>query len=964
MVEKLSYKSHWLGKYFGNRFEEIRLEDTGVILISTDQKQTVLDWKDVSSACKLSPSLFFDKVGFEWSGKAISVGWLNQSDALTLSTLFTEKYYTYHSAQAAKALAKISSHLQKIGYLRSSHCITISRFITKALGTIQMPSDEVILPSAIKEIFYELTRWAELDTSMIQGMRSKYVFEQKHCYQKLFDNIESNPLTERQREACIIDEDNNLVLAGAGTGKTSTMVGRVAYLLESKQALGQEILMLAFGNKAAQEMRDRVTEKLGTTAVSAWTFHILGQKIISSVEGEKPSISPLATDEKLLNSHVNQWFSDLLEVPGYKEITLKYFENYLFPEANPFDFKNQGEYYEYIRENEIRTLKGENVKSFEECLIANWLFAMGIEYKYEPSYLESNTRTPDFRQYQPDFYLTEFGIYIEHFGIDRNGNTAPYIDKESYNAGIQWKRQLHSEHSTRLVETYHYEQRERCLLSSLESKLASAGVQFKPLPADAVLHTLREFGAITHFSVLLSSLLKRYRANCYAPGELERLEGYSERAGQLKAAMDLLRPIIERYEALLKSNNEIDFEDMIAKAIGYIDDGSFNSSWSYILVDEFQDISEPRARLVKALRDSRKNSSIFCVGDDWQAIYRFTGSDVGLTTGFESLFGPTQITSLDKTFRFNNSINDVASQFVMKNPSQVKKRITTHTFVQEPAVSLVMKPISNKEVFKHTLEILQKLAVISKQGDTVYLLARYHFRLLESNELAQLKRSVPTLKIEQHSFHASKGKEADYVVILGLDNSKNGFPSRKITDPLLDLLLPKAEPYPDAEERRLFYVAMTRAKHRCYLLTDINKKSDFVKELLKDNYDIELNEFDTEVSQLAVSEYECPSCVSGILVKKKGQYGSFLACTNYPLCAHKESTCPQCNSNMKQSGRYRVCSSDNCDGWIPTCPECHGDLKSRDGRYGKFWGCSSYRSKGPSCGHKEKIISSPSKLRS
>ncbi|WP_372738206.1 UvrD-helicase domain-containing protein [Neptunomonas sp.] len=956
MVEKLFYKSYWLGKYLGNRFEEVRLDDAGLVLASAYQAPITLAWTDVSSIVRHTPGIIFDKVVFESAGKRISVGWLHKSNALSLARVFTEKYYTHHTDSAAKALEKISGYLQKNGYLRTSHCRAIHDFVSSALLEIPSSSDTLRLSDTSKDIFAQLKQWAELDPAMIDDIRARYVAEQKQCYQALFDRIESNPLTEKQRQACIIDDDNNLVLAGAGTGKTSTMVGRVAYLLDSQQASGHEILMLAFGKKAALEMRDRVAEKLGNTSVSAWTFHVLGQMVIASVEGQKPAISPLATDEKLLNNQVNQWFSDLLEKPDYKESTLKYFEKHLFPEANPFDFATQGEYFNYIRANEIRTLKGEDVTSFEGCLIANWLFAMGIEYNYQPSYLESNARTPDFKQYKPDFYLTEFGIYIDHLGIDREGNTAPYIDKDSYHAGIQWTRQLHSKHATRLIETYHYEQREECLLSNLESKLASMGVLFEPLPADSVLHTLREFGAIDQFSVLLSSLLKRYRANCYMPGELERLADHLETTGQLKAAMDLLRPIIEQYEALLASNNEIDFEDMIAKAIGYIEEGAFTSPWSYILVDEFQDISQPRARLVKALRDSRKGTSLFCVGDDWQAIYRFTGSDVGLTTGFESLFGPTQITSLDKTFRFNNSINEVASQFVMQNPSQVKKQITTHNLVQAPAVSLVMKPITNNGILKHLVEILEKISGMARQGACVYLLARYHFRLLEPDQLAQLKRSVPALKIEQHSFHASKGKEADYVVILGLDNAKNGFPSRKLIDPLLNVLLPTEEPYPDAEERRLFYVAMTRAKHRCYLLTDMNKTSDFVKELLADNYAIEVNEFDTEASQLMAPEQECPSCKTGTLVKRKGPYGSFIACSNYPLCQHKKSTCPQCSADMQTSGRFSVCLNHECGGWVPLCPQCGGDLKHREGRYGKFWGCSNYRSQEPGCNHKEQEI--------
>jgi len=957
-MEELNIKAGLFRRVFGANFRQVYVNSSGLRLSRKRGEQILHSWDQLTSAPECEHHLLTSSIHLTTRDGNIDLLGLRKSQASALRGHALVGFYEVHERTVKAILSKIQTEYRKVGYLRSSHCKKISEYAIKALSKIPFPTEEIEphLPDSTVNSFRELKSWSRRDSAFIDGIRREYIAKEKERFKEFFDMIESNPLTEKQRDACIIDEQNNLVLAGAGTGKTSTMVGRVGYLLESKQAVGHEILMLAFGNKAAQEMRDRIEEKLSIKSVDAFTFHALGKMIITEVEGVKPSISPLAEDEKLLKRYVDSWFSELLEQKAYKETALEYFENYLFPEANPFDFKSEGEYFEYIKANEIRSLKGEQVKSFEECVIANWLFMMGIEYEYEPSYKESDTRTPEFRQYRPDFYLSEYGLYLEHFGIDRDGNTAPYVDKKTYHEGMAWKRQLHAEHGTELLETYHYEQTEGCLLSNLEDKLVNLGVQFRPLPADAMLSSLRDFGAISKFSVLLADLLKRYRANCYTPRDLSKLVAVTDDNGRLSAAIELLLPVVQRYESALELNDEIDFEDMISKAIQYVEDGSFVSNWTYILVDEFQDISEPRARLVKALRKSRSNTSVFCVGDDWQAIYRFAGSDVSLTTGFEASFGPTVTTSLDKTFRFNNSISDVASKFVMKNPSQVKKQITTHAQVDTPAVSLVRKSIRKDQYYSHVLEILRRIEVIAEPGAKVYLLARYHFRLLEQYELRRIRDEVPSLNVEQLTFHASKGKEADYVVVVGLDNSKNGFPSRRLTHPLLESLLPKNEPYPDAEERRLFYVAITRAKHRAYLLADMTKASDFIKEIIKDKYPVELNEFETELNQATAAHRKCPACETGTVLRREGMHGAFMSCSNFPLCNHKESVCPRCKHDMKHNGNHRLCVNEECGWWIPSCPDCGSDLKQRQGRFGNFWGCINFRSQGESCNYTTQYI--------
>ncbi len=260
-------------------------------------------------------------------------------------------------------------------------------------------TDFVLLKQIAK--LRRISQWSKQD---VEEFRKQYLTRCKEEFSTYFDQVESKLLTEKQREACIIDEDNNLVLAGAGTGKTSTMVGRAGFLIHSGQATPDQILMLAFANKAAKEMQKRLDERVKEIAR---TFHKLGRDIIVKVEGEHLSLSPLSEDGALLRKHVEQWFErEMRDSPSYKQFVLNYFSDYLYPAVNPFDFETEGEYFEHILANEIRTLNGEKVKSLEECLIANHLFALGIDYQYEANYKHKTPRL-NFRQYKPDFYLPD-----------------------------------------------------------------------------------------------------------------------------------------------------------------------------------------------------------------------------------------------------------------------------------------------------------------------------------------------------------------------------------------------------------------------------------------------------------------------------------------------------------------------------------------------------------------------------
>ncbi len=863
--------------------------------------------------------------------------------------------------------------IQNAGYLRTSRWKRIKYQAKKTLNQSnplenfleRIHHTDFVLLKQIAEL-RRIAQWSKQD---VDEFRKQYLTRGKEKFSVYFDGVGSNPLTGRQRDACLIDEDNNLVLAGAGSGKTSTMVGRAEFLIHSGQAIPDQILILAFANKAAREIQERLDERVKEIAR---TFHKLGRDIIVKVEGEHPSLSPLSEDDALLKNQVGKWLEEKIsDNSSYKEDVLNYFKDYLYPAVNPFDFETKGEYFEYIRANEIRSLKGESVKSLGECLIANHLFALGIKYQYEPNYKHKTPRL-NFRQYKPDFYLPDYGIYIEHFGIDRNGNTAPFVDRERYHKDMEWKRNLHKKHNTRLIETYHYKLTEGSLRQSLEQKLKRLGVKFNRRTDEEMLEELRKFGTVSTLAELLVKLLKACKRDGICPAEIQPEKFPSVDPNQLQQTRTILSPIYELYQNHLKENQEIDFDDMIHKAINYVESGRFISHWRYILVDEFQDISEPRARLVKALKKSVGECSLFCVGDDWQSIYHFTGSDIRFTTEFKKKFGSTKITKLDQTFRFNNSICNISSRFILKNPAQIKKSLITHAIVEHPAVSLLRQESPDRTDFDERINrVLKKINQLAKNDNQfqadgkkkkVFLLGRFYRNLPNTAHIKRWNKEFSALEIESYTIHKSKGSEVNYVVVLGLEGGKHGFPSEKTSHPLLEALLPKRDDFSHADERRLFYVALTRAKQRVYLIVDMTNASEFVVELLNNKYHLELDEFEIDLAQKYYNHIRCPECKTGILVarERKNGNGKFYGCDHFPLCDYTEDGCPKCGNPWRLVGRYKKCLDPACDSWMPLCLECGANMVEREGSNRSFWGCKNYRGNDEdSCRHTEDDIPPP-----
>lgn len=296
---------------------------------------------------------------------------------------------------------------------------------------------------------------------------------------------------------------------------------------------------------------------------------------------------------------------------------------------------------------------------------------------------------------------------------------------------------------------------------------------------------------------------------------------------RLNSELSLVWPCYQAWLDMLKEQNEIDFNSMISRATRYVQKGKFTSPWKFIMIDEYQDISPQRLALVEALCNQSKHQDcvLFAVGDDWQSIYQFAGADVDLTTGFAQRFPNSTLHYLDTTYRFNNQLGNVANEFIQQNPNQLEKSLKSHKEQKSKSVTLI--PMASVE---KTLDQLDR-SVTSKHS--VLVLGRNHYHKPEL--LNDWKKQFKQLDIEFMTCHASKGKEADYVVVVNVDEGQ--FPARVKAIHLNGALTQSNDDFAYAEERRLFYVALTRAKKKVWVAYK-GSGSTFVKELIDDAYPV------------------------------------------------------------------------------------------------------------------------------
>lgn len=473
-------------------------------------------------------------------------------------------------------------------------------------------------------------------------------------------------------------------------------------------------------------------------------------------------------------------------------------------------------------------------------------------------------------------------VYIEHFALDKDGRAPRHWNWREYERGVDWKRKTHERFGTTLVESYSWQQTQGTLLETLESNLRRSGVTLRPVPVEELLHTLSK-EAYAALATLVLQFLNLVRTSRIDAGTLrERARSFSDPA-RAETFLDVFKGVQVRYVALLKQKGEIDFHDMINSATDFAMGRNWKSPYNYVLVDEFQDISAGRMELLKALRNV--GTSFFLVGDDWQSIYRFAGSDVSLVRSCSEHLGYVETCRLGQTFRYGAGIEGVSSWFVQRNPAQTRRVLRPFgDVVRDDGINVIW---ADDPVTGLTTALKEIQQVIDSGPGSVYALTRYTWTRNEVKNLAEYGR----LRIRHSTVHSAKGEEDDYVVVLDLKKdlkSRSGFPSAGNEDPLLDLVLPPRsgdERYEFAEERRLFYVAMTRARFGTFLVADRSAPSPFVDELLE-KFGGREEPSDTAilyVRQIGERRERCPRCRSGHLVlRTNSRDGSrFWGCSNY-----------------------------------------------------------------------------------
>ena len=884
------------------------------------------------------------------------------------------------------------------------------------------------------EKFYNKPQTFEMDTKQANEL---YINNELKDNSDLFDDLDGKSLDSQQRNAIVVDEDAVRVIAGAGSGKTFTIQGKVRYLTEKRDVDPSEILAISFSNASVNDLEERIAEPIDIK-----TFHKVGKDILTQYnQYSRPDTSALkriikryltkkALKSEDISKKLIEFFSFYINVPPSEE-DIKY-EGDLLDWQEGVDFSTLKRRF---KNKQRETLNNEIVRSYEELYIANFLFIHGINYTYEKIYSYPNKNferefnkfkeflfsfdeeIPDelkndiakgllnltdiceeyeIKDYFPDFYLNDYNIYIEHFGLNCNCENHLIGGKssEEYVKEMEWKRKVHKKYETTLIETFSYYQSENRLLTRLAEKLQAQGVEFNEIDYRQVYAILLENKTIKEwedFIVLLKTFIELFKGNNYDGDKFKEFYGYvdgfksSFSKDRTIAFLKIVEEIYNDYEAYLLKIKKIDFNDMINKASDCIVKNGLNLPYKYIIVDEYQDTSFTRYNLLRNICDNI-GAKIMVVGDDWQSIYSFSGCDVNIFTKFDNFFDVCETRYVEKTYRNSQQLIDASSNFVMKNPDQSRKELKSSKSLECPIkivkfdndfdeilkFELIIKNIINQSKFenkkililgrnnKDIFNLLKNFNVKNEDGKRKFEILGDEDKLRRDKFVKIVYRYNPNVNIEYRTVHQSKGLECDNVILINLKNWRAGFPNKMVDDPVLNFVKRNGDSFSYAEERRLFYVALTRTKNNVYLLAPYFKSSVFIQELENDVnvelLNLENNKLETlkniekNGERYAIpTKLKCPVCKTGIVLLESfwnnGKLNRVLKCSH--------NMAPPFNRCNWKGGYYGSELKDLDD--IKHCPNCDGILIKRrrhsDGH--PFLGCTNFRKTG--CRGKSKL---------
>ena len=793
-------------------------------------------------------------------------------------------------------------------------------------------------------------------------------------------------LDEEQRKVVLSDEDYMLVVAGAGAGKTTTMAAKVKYLVEQKNVDPKDILVISFTNKAVGELDDKICKALGIKCPVS-TFHRTGYTILREQNAKKRNIK----DEGFMWSVVMDYLkNDVLKKPEMVEKLILLFGTYF---DAPFDGKDMASFFSYISKSDFATMKNilsedgqqivnkrtkkaitinyETLRSSEEVMIANFLYLNGIDYIYEKPYPYNfpNSRRP----YTPDFTITQNGrtIYIEHFGITEDGKHSRYSPEqlEKYKWWVNTKVRFHKKHNTELIYTFSKYKDNRPVLDHLREQLVKKGVVLEPRSPQEVYEKIvstEENKYISRLVKLICQFIHNFKANGYPTDKFREMRQESNNV-RTQLFLDVCKQCYMEYTQRLDDANAVDFEDMIndsARILQKKREEGDRLNYKYIIIDEYQDISRQRFNLAKELSEI-SDAKIIAVGDDWQSIFAYAGSDISLFTQFSKIMGYGEELKITRTYRNSQEIIDVAGNFIQKNDAQIKKHLESPKRIKMPFVIEAYSEENEKKDSEVKNNKLQQLAsaidkvigqiveVNAAEGkpanSSILMIGRYGFDAYNLARTGRYKYDEKTGVVNSMAFpdadisfltaHRSKGLGFDNVIIINAINGTYGFPSMIEVDPVMQLVIHNDKAIEFAEERRLFYVALTRTKNRVFIVVPENRPSRFIAELVQDYPGITVHgnlSFDKTVDPVISVQKRCPVCGYPMQFKYKRDFSLKLwICTNEPeICDFM--------TNDLRGGILPILQCDRCnDGYLIVKPGKEGSEP--------FLGCTNYRRDGTGC---------------
>lgn len=804
----------------------------------------------------------------------------------------------------------------------------------------------------LKAIYDKVDQWNE-------GVLNLKLSENKAYFDHILDAVDPKiKLDEEQRKAILTDEEYCLVIAGAGAGKTTTMAAKVKYLVDIKKVLPQKIVVISYTNKAIDELKERINKKLDIP-VKISTFHAFGYEIIRQGAVEAPVVNfssynivfeclkkAVFANPRLLRNLVlflGYYFDLPSELKDFK--TLQDYSTY---KAN-LDYETLrsrlGEYNQKTADNRSmknRTIEGEFLRSSQEVQIANFLYLNSIEYEYEKPY---KTNIEGARKiYTPDFYITqgENECYLEHFGITENYQSFLYDESEieKYRRSIIDKRKLHRDNNTVLIETWAQYNDERPLLEHLQGELEAKGFVFVPRSDEEVYRKLVDTSQDKYIYKLIKFMIRFiecYKTCGFGASDFQVLREENKNV-RIRMFLDIAEDVYSYYQGELKRQECIDYADMINEAekiLKEIKNSRNKPPYEYIIIDEFQDIARQRFNLTKTLAEVT-GARVIAVGDDWQSIFAFAGSDITLFQKFLEIMGDGKELFINHTYRNAQELIDIAGKFIQKNSSQITKKLISPHNLKEPIQVACYDDSTN--IRRNWIQKIEDTvgAIVEEFGDkkSILIIGRYNYdkKLIldsglfaEKSDIEIICNKYPTVDIDFLTAHSSKGLGYDNVILANMIESKMGFPCQIDDDPIMKLVIHEDTTIVNAEERRLFYVALTRTKNRVYLVTPCSKPSRFVLELVND-YGISC---DSSMNMVLADRFyiQCPICGFPLKYENNKNYGLPLyICTNEPeLCGfmtndkkvpHDIYKCPKCidgfmivKKNRKTEERFYGCTN-------------------------------------------------------